>query len=129
MALDGYGNYYANLPNPPAFASSGYSTSTPIGYGTGAPTATTTITFAYVDQSTGNFWVNQNATTGGWVQIGAGGSGMQVLSTGDANPNTASIVPALPANPAIWFQTPSVTVFNIWLWDVPTQKWIQYSSP
>ncbi len=68
----------------------------------------------------------QQIATGG----GSGGGGStQVYSTSDADPNVAAIVPADPTKGAEFYQTPSITLYNRWVWDVTAQTWRQTISP
>jgi len=53
----------------------------------------------------------------------------QVISTSDANPNTAGIVPDNPTKGAEFYQDPAIANLNFWKWSISTQTWIQYSSP
>jgi hypothetical protein len=66
-------------------------------------------------------------------QISGGGSGsvIQTISTVDADPNAAGIVPADKTKAALFYQDPSVSggIFNVWHWSVTNQTWVQYSSP
>ena len=61
--------------------------------------------------------------------IGPGSTLGQVISTADANPNTAGIIPANPAVGAVFFQDPSITLFNEWKWSPATSTWIQTIAP
>lgn len=60
---------------------------------------------------------------------GSGGGSSQVISTSDADPNTAGIVPADPTKGAEFYQDPAIANYNIWKWSISAQTWIQFSSP
>ena len=30
---------------------------------------------------------------------------------------------------ALWYQTPSITIYNVWTWDVVALTWNQFSAP
>jgi hypothetical protein len=64
---------------------------------------------------------------------GSGGS-IQVITTTDADPNVAVIVPADKTKGAIFYQDPSVAggIYNVWHWSTTgatINTWVQYSSP
>lgn len=51
---------------------------------------------------------------------------IQVLTTTDTNPNTATIKPANLTMGAIWYQDPAGgTGTNTWTWSVTNQNWSQ----
>lgn len=54
---------------------------------------------------------------------------LQILSTVDANPNTALIVPGNLAGGAIFYQDPSITLYNEWKWSITNQIWVQTTAP
>ncbi len=60
-------------------------------------------------------------------QLVNGGSGsVQVLTTSDINPNTASIVPDDQTKAAFWYQIPSDgSGTNLWTWDTNLLSWNQ----
>lgn len=64
----------------------------------------------------------------------ASGGTIQVISTVDADPNAAHLVPADATKGAIFYQDPSVAggIFNVWHWSTTgatANTWVQYSSP
>lgn len=68
------------------------------------------------------------------ISGGGGGGGIQVISTVDANPNLAGLVPTDPTKGAIFYQDPSVSggIYNVWHWSTTgatANTWVQYSSP
>lgn len=46
-----------------------------------------------------------------------------------ADPNVAGLVPDDPTHGAYFYQDPSITVYNEWIWSVVNQLWYQKSSP
>ena len=62
------------------------------------------------------------------VLTGGAVGGVQVYDGADADPNGV-VTPANTAQPAIYYQNPSVTPYNVWFWNAATLSWNQFSSP
>lgn len=54
---------------------------------------------------------------------------VQILSSIDADPTAASIMPGDKSRVALFFQDPSITISNWWLWSVVNQAWVQIMAP
>lgn len=57
--------------------------------------------------------------------VGANGS----VYTGPYDNPNGNVTPLDTAHGAIYYQHPSITLYNQWDWDVPTQAWIQVIAP
>lgn len=66
--------------------------------------------------------VNKRTTSGAVAAL-------QIISTVDANPNTALIVPGNTQAGAIFYQDVSITLYNEWKWSIASQIWIQTIAP
>lgn len=108
MAIDAQGNYFAALPDEKR---GGLSGGLEIGRGSGAPNASTKITLAYIDSSTGDYYVNINGTVGGWVLVTGGSGGSSAITHGTGSPiaNAVSVITFKfyidetdNVNPSIW---------------------------
>ena len=53
----------------------------------------------------------------------------QVYEGSASDPNAVALKPDRTGQAAIYIQAPSVTIYNMWVWDVPTQVWIQVIQP
>jgi hypothetical protein len=128
VAEDAYGNYQAGLSDNVDYVTP--QSGAPVQTGTGSPTANTPVSPVYLDSANNNIWINPSLTTNGWVLSTSGGGGsVQVMSSNAANPNTASVSPDNPTLGAIYYQTASVTPYNIWIWDTAGRVWVQFSAP
>lgn len=56
------------------------------------------------------------------------GSGGGVYTGADADPNGV-VTPGDTTKGNLYYQYPSTTLYNQWLWDVPSQTWLQSVSP
>lgn len=69
------------------------------------------------------------------AQISSGGgsasSGTNDISTTDADPNAAGLVPSSPNSASTFYQDPAVAggEFNVWRWSPTLHVWKQFSSP
>lgn len=57
------------------------------------------------------------------------GSPIQVITSSDADPNAAGILPADQTKGAIFQQDPSLTRYNTWKWSVIDLTWLQTEMP
>lgn len=116
MATTPDGNYYAALPDPPA--PTGFTGD--FGSGVGTPGVSTPVTRVYTDTSNGDFYVNTDGTTGGWVKVGSAGGGAQnnnVIYVAD--PNTEALAPPDPTKAAFAYSlTPGLPLYD-WKTTVP----------
>lgn len=66
------------------------------------------------------------------INASGGGSGAPraVFEGVAATPTLAGFDPPPdPTHGAIYYQDPSITLYNQWTWSVSQQKWYQWSSP
>lgn len=120
MALDSEGNYYADLPDPPI---GGVGTSGRIGNGSGAPNANTPIASGYIDDDTGNFYINTTGDSGGWTLVTGGGGGTAQVIKGAWDDPNGHTTPANPVAGAIYYRDQAVPII-FWLWSVSGQIWV-----
>lgn len=106
MALDGFGNYYAKLPDPLYAPFTGNSS---VSVGVGAPNTSTPIAPFYIDSSTGNIYSNATLTSTGWV-LSSGGSGTTQVLHGSGSP-IANSVPTSPV--AIYINDSDSTIWAV----------------
>jgi hypothetical protein len=119
MALDPEGNYYADLPDPPLGGIAGNG----ITHGTGAPTANTPVSNGYINDATGDFYVNTTGLSTGWVLVTGGiGGTAQVIRGAFDNPN-GNVTPTNAAAGAVYYKDQSTPIV-FWLWSVSGQNWI-----
>lgn len=64
-----------------------------------------------------------NATGGG------GAVSTQIYTSTDADPNSAAIVPSDITKGAIFYQDPSITLYNEWRWSPEDETWFQTQAP
>ena len=57
-----------------------------------------------------------------------GGVAFQIYDGTWADPN-GNVTPTNTALPAIYYQNPSVTIYNVWFWNAATASWNQFSAP
>lgn len=57
------------------------------------------------------------------------GSGGLVYTASYADPNAAGLVPFNPAQGALFYQDPSITLYNEWKWSPLGQIWYQTVAP
>jgi len=89
MALDQSGNYYADLPDEKR----GTGCSSATKHGHGAPTPTTPISSIYIDDDTGDLYVNTSCNFAGWTLVtGGGGSSSVTHGAGTPIANNVSVV-------------------------------------
>lgn len=60
---------------------------------------------------------------------GGGGGTDQIYSSVAPNPNVAGIVPANQTKGALFYQDPSITLYNEWKWSIANKTWIQTIAP
>lgn len=62
---------------------------------------------------------------------GTGSGGTNDISTTDADPNAAGLVPTDPNAASTFYQDPAVAggEFNVWRWSPTTHIWKQFSAP
>lgn len=71
-----------------------------------------------------------NKADGKPVYFGSEGGGtVQVITSSDADPNAAGILPADQTKGAIFQQDPSLTRYNTWKWSVIDLTWLQTEMP
>jgi hypothetical protein len=64
------------------------------------------------------------------LNSGGGGGGTNQLYTGSyADPNVFGLMPADTTKAAQYQQDVSITPYNVWVWSVIRQKWIQTVAP
>lgn len=59
----------------------------------------------------------------------SGGGTIQVITSSDADPNAAGILPADQTKGAIFQQDPSITRYNTWKWSTISLAWLQTEMP
>ena len=63
------------------------------------------------------------------IAEGGGSAARSVYTDVYADPNVAGLTPADPTQGAVFYQDPSVTLYNEWKWSVSQQQWYQFSAP